>query len=476
LFALVQIILITAKGLPVLYRHLLHLKPDSTVVDLPAHDYRVKGDTPGHVIDERLDQQSDLPGVIVDCVEGGIALISRTRFYQTMSRGFSREIFLRRPIEVLLRTIGSKTLRVSSECRISTAAAAAMERPAHEVFEPAVVEGPSHVLRILDVHILLVAQTQLLALANQIIQKQKDDTEAANLALREAQAALVQSEKLASLGQLAAGISHEINNPIAFVSNNLAVMQREVKGAFQLLDLYRDCRLHLEEIDPVFAEKMAHLEEEVDLEYTQTHLNRQFHASQDGLRRVRDIVCNLNDFARLDRAEWQEVDLRSYLRSTIEIVRFELQRKSVRLETRFEEVPNIFVQPGKINQVFLNLLLNAIQASDPGGLIEASTRTDPAGGICIAVEDHGCGIHPDHLRRVFEPFFTTKPVGQGTGLGLSVSYGIIQEHGGKIEVESHLGAGSVFRVRLPLQTNPGQSRPGDISHESGRVSHSSVFA
>jgi two-component system NtrC family sensor kinase len=319
------------------------------------------------------------------------------------------------------------------------------------VFEPALVEGPGNQLTILDVHVLLLAQTQLLALANQIIQQQKEDAEAANLTLRETQAALVQSEKLASLGQLAAGISHEINNPVAFVSNNLAVMQREVKGAMRLLDLYRDCRIRLGEIDPDYAEKLAHLEEEVDLDYTQKHLNRQFQSSQDGLRRVRDIVRNLSDFARLDRAEWQDVDLRGYLQSTIELMSFELQQKSIQLETDFEEVPLIFVQPGKINQVFLNLLMNAIQASSPGGVVEASTRTEKDLGICIEVKDHGCGIHPDHLSRVFEPFFTTKPIGQGTGLGLSVSYGIVREHGGEIEVKSDLGHGSVFRVHLPFQ-------------------------
>jgi signal transduction histidine kinase len=439
------------RDLSVLYSDSLQLQPDSTVADLPAHHYRVSGTVPGHAVEEELERRPDLPGVIVDNGEGRPALISRNRFYQTMSRGFSREIFLKRPVEVLLRAIPYEALRIPSTCQISTAAAAAMERTPQEVFEPALIESPENELRILDVHVLLLAQTQLLALANQIIHKQKEDTEAANLALREAQAALIQSEKLASLGQLAAGISHEINNPVAFVSNNLAVMQREVKGALHLLDLYRDCRIRLEEIDPEHAEKLAHLEEEIDLEYTQAHLSRQFQSTQDGLRRVKDIVSNLCDFARLDRAEWQDVDLRSYLQSTIEIVRFELQRKSVKLETTFKEVPLVFVQPGKINQVFLNLLLNAIQASAPGDVIEASTHTEPSGGICIEVKDHGCGIHPDHLPRVFEPFFTTKPVGQGTGLGLSVSYGIIREHGGEIEVKSKVGQGSIFRVRLPLR-------------------------
>src|SRR5262249_4541727 len=146
------------------------------------------------------------------------------------------------------------------------------------------------------------------------------------------------SEKLASLGQLAAGISHEINNPVAFVSNNLVVLQQEFQAALELLERYQAQRDRLAQVEPAAAAELARQEEEIDIAYTQQNVGRQFQSSLNGLRRVQDIVRNLCDFARLDRAEWQEVDLNTYLRSTIEILSFELKRKSIELQTQFEEL------------------------------------------------------------------------------------------------------------------------------------------
>jgi two-component system, NtrC family, sensor kinase len=275
-----------------------------------------------------------------------------------------------------------------------------------------------------------------------------------NRALREAQAALIQSEKMASLGQLAAGVAHEINNPIAYVTNNLAVLNRDVLAAMQVLEKYREGRESLAEANPQLAAEAAQLEEEVDLPYLQENLGRLFEKSQEGLQRVRDIVRNLRDFARLDEAEFKEADLNAALESTIEIVRHELKKKEIQLETHFQDLPPVLCHPGKVNQVFLNLLVNAIQACDTGGMVQVRTRAE-AESVVIEIEDNGSGIRPEHLSRIFEPFFTTKPVGHGTGLGLSVSYGIIRDHGGAIDVDSELGRGSVFRIRLPLHPAEG---------------------
>jgi two-component system NtrC family sensor kinase len=188
--------------------------------------------------------------------------------------------------------------------------------------------------------------------------------------------------------------------------------------------------------------------------------------SLEGLQRVRDIVSNLRDFAHLDEAEIKDADLNAALASAVEVLRHEINQKEIRLETRLEPLPLVPCQPAKINQVFLNLLSNAVQACSPGGVVEARTRFDPslptlaprgrgAGGegaaVVIEIQDNGSGIKPEHRARLFEPFFTTKPIGQGTGLGLAVSFGIIREHGGTIEVESEFGRGSTFRVRLPLR-------------------------
>jgi signal transduction histidine kinase len=428
----------------------MQLTPDSTVADLPFHDFRVGPDTPGHEVAAQLEEQADLPGVIVDLDDGAATLISRRTFFQHMSRGFSREIYLRRPIRVLLQALPHEILRLPADYPIREAARAALARPQELVYEPILVEAGAADLRLLDAYNLLLAQTQLLTLANGIIQQQKEAEEAANRSLREAQAALVQSEKLASLGQLAAGMAHEINNPVAFVNNNLAVLEREMQALLRLVGRYRAGREALVAVDPALAAEVQQVEQDIDLGYIEQNVDRQLRSSADGLRRVTDIVRNLSEFARLNRAALEEIDLNVCLGSTIEMLRHELQRRDVTLETDFRDKVHVTAHPGKINQVFLNLLMNALQACSRGGSIRVRTQAEPGGGR-VDVEDTGCGIKPEHLPRVFEPFFTTKPVGQGTGLGLSISYGIVREHGGTIEVESTVGRGSVFRVRLPSQ-------------------------
>jgi signal transduction histidine kinase len=263
-----------------------------------------------------------------------------------------------------------------------------------------------------------------------------------NLLLREAQAAVVQHEKMASLGRVAAGMAHEINNPIAYVGNNLAVLRRDMLAALAVLDAYRQGR----------AAEATGLEAAMDLTFFRDNFDRMCDKSLEGLQRVRDIVKNLRDFARLDEAEFADADLNAAMASAVEILRHEISKKEIRMVTQFEPLPLLSCHPGKINQVFLNLLSNAIQASAPGGVVEARTRVDADKEIVIEIVDHGTGIPPEFLPRLFEPFFTTKPVGQGTGLGLSVSFGIIRDHGGVIEVDTQVGRGSTFRIRLP----PGQ--------------------
>jgi hypothetical protein len=185
------------------YTERLRLTPDSTLADLPFHDFRVSPDTLGHAVAAELERCGDLPGVIVDLGETAATVISRRAFFQHMSRGFSREIYLRRPIWVMLEALPQDVLRLPASAPISEAARAALQRPQELVYEPVLVEGPDRQPRLLDAYDVLLAQAELLALANGIIQEQKEAAEASNTALKEAQTALVQSEKLASLGQLA---------------------------------------------------------------------------------------------------------------------------------------------------------------------------------------------------------------------------------------------------------------------------------
>jgi signal transduction histidine kinase len=271
-----------------------------------------------------------------------------------------------------------------------------------------------------------------------------------NRQLRQTQGALIQSEKLAGLGRLAAGMAHEINNPMAYVITNLAVLRRDIQAAMTVLNTYRDGRASLARVEPNLVAEAARLEEDIDLTYVQGNLARLFDRSLEGLQRVRNIVGNLRDFARLDEAEYKEVDLNAALDSTIEVLRHEINKKELRLETHYQSLPPVLCHPGKINQVFLAVLLNAVQASSPSGRIEIRTRGVPGEAVVVEIEDHGCGISCEHLPHIFEPFFTTKPVGQGMGLGLSVSYGIMRDHGGAITVNSEPERGSIFSVSLPL--------------------------
>ncbi len=263
-----------------------------------------------------------------------------------------------------------------------------------------------------------------------------------NVALRAAQAALVQNEKLAGLGRLAAGMAHEINNPIAYVGNNVSVLRRDMLDALAVLDAYREDH----------REEAVRLEQAMDYPFFRASIDRLCDKSLEGLQRVRDIVSNLRDFAHLDEAEFKDADLNAALASAIQVLRHALNSKEIHMETHFDPLPLLPCHPAKLNQVFLNLLSNAIQACPVGGRIDARSRSEPGKEIVIEIVDTGSGIKSEHMARLFEPFFTTKPVGQGTGLGLAVSFGIVREHDGTIEVESKEGQGSTFRVRLPLRT------------------------
>ncbi len=274
-----------------------------------------------------------------------------------------------------------------------------------------------------------------------------------NRRLRETQAALVQSEKLASLGQLAAGMAHEINNPVAYVANNLTVLRRDIMSVMQILDLYRRGHDRLAQIDPDLAAEAAELERDADLDWIQENLPRLFQASLEGLGRVREIVNNLRDFARLDEAERDAIDLNTALESTVKVLQHEIASKELVIEFELNPMPQVVCRPQKINQVIYNVLLNAIQASEPHRRIWLRSRQDE-GNVIVEIEDEGSGIDPQHLPRIFEPFFTTRPIGRGAGLGLAISYGIVRNHGGSIDVTSRPGVGSCFRIRLPLQPPP----------------------
>lgn len=269
--------------------------------------------------------------------------------------------------------------------------------------------------------------------------------------LKQAHARLVQSERMAGLGQLVAGIAHEINNPLAFTVNNLAVLQRDLKAITDLLCQYQEADELLSRDRPELADRLNTCRERNDLGYVLASLPDLLTRTRDGLGRIGRIVGDLRLFARLDEGEVHEADLNAGIRSTVALFRGTAQARDIRLDLDLEPLPRVTCNAAKINQVVLNLLTNAVDACAQGGKVTIRSRSEP-GSIRIEVQDNGCGIDPEARERVYDPFYTTKPVGQGTGLGLAVSYGIMQDHGGSISFQSEPGRGTCFTLRLPARS------------------------
>lgn len=261
---------------------------------------------------------------------------------------------------------------------------------------------------------------------------------------------LVQSEKLASLGQLAAGVAHEINNPIGFISSNLGTLDGYFQQLLAMLGAYHTAGQNL---PAEAAAQLQQLREHLELDYLLEDIPTLIRESKEGIGRVGQIVRDLKDFSRVDsHQEWQWANLQQGIESTLNIVAGELKYKADVVK-EYQDLPDIECLPSQINQVIMNLVINAAQAMGPErGTITLRTGVQGETAI-IEVADTGSGIAPETLQKIFDPFFTTKPVGQGTGLGLSLSYGIVKKHGGDISVRSTLGAGTTFRVQLPLRQN-----------------------
>jgi signal transduction histidine kinase len=257
---------------------------------------------------------------------------------------------------------------------------------------------------------------------------------------------------MASLGQTAAGVAHEINNPLAFVTNNIAVLKREVAGLHDILRLYQQAEQTLAEYEHDLLDRIRDLAEEVDLPFVLENLDGLMDRSREGLKRIQKIVADLRDFAHLDEAELKEADLNAGIAATVNIMRSLAGDRRVTLEMELAPIPRLTCFPAKVNLVAQNLISNAIDACPPGGRVVVTTRPAPAGGwVEIEVADTGCGIDPAIRDKIFDPFFTTKPVGKGTGLGLSMIYGIVKDHGGTIDFATTPGQGTRFTVRLPTE-------------------------
>lgn len=276
------------------------------------------------------------------------------------------------------------------------------------------------------------------------LKKKVKELEETNKTLLETQKKLVHSAKMISLGELVAGVAHELNNPISFIYSNMTHLRE-----------YSDKLIKLVQVAEEDIQKLPAKKEEFEYDFIVKDLPKLITSCEEGARRTRDIVLGLRNFSRLDDVQIKEVDLRELMETSLNLVQGEIKNK-IEIEKHYDEIPKIKCYASQISQVFVNLLSNAIQAIDNNGKIwiaikESKMNEVPA--LQVSIQDTGKGIKPEFLDQIFDPFFTTKAVGKGTGLGLSITYGIIQKHNGDIQVRSSENVGTEFIITIPLKSN-----------------------
>ncbi len=293
--------------------------------------------------------------------------------------------------------------------------------------------------------------TRALQNAMERLEGEKEAQRQLLLKLEEAHVQLLQSEKLASIGQLAAGVAHEINNPIGFINSNLGTLSEYASALLKLIETYEMGEAQLR-ADPEFSARLDDVKKDADIAFAREDILSLLDESMEGTQRVRDIVQSLRDFSRPGEMGWEIVDVHQGINSTLNVVRNEVKH-TAEVILEYGDLPSVECVPSQLNQVVMNLLVNAAQAIPDYGTITIRTSSD-GDQVAIAVIDTGAGMAAETCAKVFDPFFTTKPVGKGTGLGLSVSYSIIERHNGRIDVQSEPGVGTTFTMRLPIRQTP----------------------
>lgn len=263
--------------------------------------------------------------------------------------------------------------------------------------------------------------------------------------LKAAQSQLIHQEKMASLGQLVAGVAHELNNPIGFIYANFPHLEEYISTLLALLD-----ELHRLPLPADARKQQEALYAAADLEFLREDVLRIIQSGKTGATRVREIVSSLRSFSHLGEAEVKLARLEQGLDDTLALLQHQLKQGSIKVERDYRLGVPVLCHPSQLNQVFMNILSNAIQATNGPGVITVSTLREGEWAV-VRISDTGGGMPPEVISHIFNPFYTTKPVGEGTGLGLSISHGIIQNHGGKIEVSSEVGRGATFTLRIPFK-------------------------
>jgi signal transduction histidine kinase len=474
----------------------------STLQELTLYDFLLESDCHGGEVTNVFEKNLLLPGIIITNKGKFTGMISRRRFFEQMSRPYSLELFAKQPLLVLYRFTQTDLLILDRNTSIMVAVRQSLGRSPELIHEPIVVRVEPETYKLLDVHQLLLAQLQIHELSTVAMREsqsqlrhQAQQLEFALLELQRTQAQLIQTEKMSSLGQLVAGVAHEINNPIGFIYSNLHHAKEYSQSLIKMLHIYQQhCPKSIPEIE-VEAN-------EIELDYLLEDLPRVFNSMQQGAERIRDIVLSLRNFCRLDEAEMKQVNIHDGIDNTIMLLQSQLKGKpgheAIEIYKEYAELPLVQCYPGQLNQVFMNILINAIYALDECNksenidvkdektsedvllknystdsqysiynseywkpAIQVRTELIEENKIVIKIYDNGSGMTEEVRNRLFDPFFTTKPIGKGTGLGMSISYEIVvNQHGGKLRCFSELGKGTEFAIEIPLK----QSSPAQIFH------------
>jgi len=292
----------------------------------------------------------------------------------------------------------------------------------------------------------LLVNHEKLKMLHQQMEKKSLEIEAAYAELKTSQATILQQEKMASIGQLAAGVAHEINNPMGFISSNLGTLAKYLERLMEFMAVASAAVTRMQ--DSAEAKEVETARARLKIDYICTDAGELIRESLDGAERVKKIVQDLKGFSRVDETEAKPANINDCLESTLNIVWNELKYKAT-VRKELGDLPLVVCNPGQLNQVFMNMLVNAAHSIEKQGEITLKSWCQDD-IVCISISDTGCGIPPEVKRRIFEPFFTTKEVGKGTGLGLAITYDIIKKHQGEIVVDSEVGKGTTFTIKIPL--------------------------
>lgn len=428
------------------------LNLESTLEELTLYDFAIEASEPGEALARAFAQNPLMPGAILVEGEKFVGMISRRRFLEHLSRPYGLELFSKRPLRTLHNFTKTQHLIIPSNTLIVLAARRSLQRSPQLLYEPIVVELEPDVYRLLDVHQLLVAQSKIHELTTKMLQEQT-------------RSHMIQTEKMASLGRMVAGVAHEIKNPVNCISGNMGFLTNYVQDVLDLLSVYEE-----EMTDK--SDRLRELESDIDLEFLREDFPKIVQAIEVSAHRLTKIVGGMQNFSHMDETARKPADLHECIDSTLLILHNRI-KYDIELNKNYGELPPVECYSGQLSQVFMNLLSNAVDAlmerleaekanakvdANWTPRIEIATELlqieDNFDWAVIRIRDNGPGIPKDIQKRIFETFFTTKPVGKGTGLGLAISNEIIKDkHKGKLNLNSQVGIGTEFEIMLPVAKN-----------------------